>query len=444
LTSSPHTAGKGDSPSRRVAFATVGCRLNQAETDAATEEFLARGWEVVPFQREAEVYFVNTCTVTGQADRSSRQLIHRARRINPSSVVIAAGCFAVRGAEELAASGEVDLVLGIREKAHPFEYLPGMERPTKPAVHIDPGEAGRPIQAAVGTRVTGRSRAFLKVQDGCDHACAYCAVTLARGASRSAPLEEVRAALERVHAAGFEEVVITGVDITSYGRDLPDSPDFVRIVAIAAEVGLPRVRLSSVEPWELSPERMERLAAVPAWCHHLHLSLQSADPAVLERMNRATDLDRLRDVLRHLLTLRPDSTFGADLIVGFPGESEMAHERSISFVRETPLHYLHVFPYSPRPGTPAASLPDRVAPETIKRRAEELRRIGREIKREHLLRAIGKKDELLVEQDGQTGYTRAYLRARLENERAVARKVVAVTITGLDEDSSILQARIDS
>ena len=407
------------------------------------EQFASRGWEIVPFHQQADVYFINTCTVTGQADRSSRQLIHRARRNGEEPVVIAAGCFAALGAEELAESGEVDAVLGIREKARPFDFLPEMVRPDLPQVHVDEDQS-KPVRTAVGTRVSGRSRAFLKVQDGCDHACTYCAVTLARGESRSAPLEDVRQALARVKNAGFEEVVITGVDVTAWGEDLEGDLDFVTLVEEAAEAGLPRVRLSSLEPWSVTPDRIRRLAAVPQWCEQLHLSLQSADPELLELMGRRTDLDRLRKSITLLRELRPGSTIGADLIAGFPGETEGAFQQSLAFVDAAPIHYLHVFPYSPRPGTPAAQFPDQVDRETIKRRAEALRSAGRKQKLHHLRSVIGEKDELLVEQDGQTGYTRAYLRARLETGHVPPRSRVAVVLTGLDEETGTLHARIDS
>ncbi|MFH0881695.1 MAG: radical SAM protein, partial [bacterium] len=194
----------------RVAFATVGCRLNQAEADATCDEFTSRGWQVVHFGQSAELVMINTCTVTGRADRSSRQLIHRARRDNPEAIVVAAGCFAASHAEGLAAESEVDIILGVNEKVRPFDYIPESGRPAKPLIYVN--DADSEVRTAVGTRVSGRSRAFLKVQDGCDHTCTYCAVTLVRGPSRSAPLDDIKAALRRIIAAGFEEVIFTGVD----------------------------------------------------------------------------------------------------------------------------------------------------------------------------------------------------------------------------------------
>lgn len=438
--SAPTEDAPADAP--RVAFATVGCRLNQAETDAAMEDFAAHGWRVVPFKEEADLYFINTCTVTGRADRSSRQLIHRARRRSGRAMIVAVGCFAERAARELADEGEVDVVLGVREKARPFDYLPeDMTRPPMPLIHVD--EERGPARSAVGTRVSGRSRAFLKVQDGCDHSCAYCAVTLVRGPSRSVPIEDIRQALHRVRGAGFEEVVLTGVDLTAWGRDLPDERrDFVDLVAEAAEAGIPRVRVSSMEPWELSPERIARLADVEAWCEHFHLSLQSGDEALLERMGRQTDLGRLRESLAELLRRRPHATLGADIIAGFPGETEQAFENTLRFLDNGPLHYLHVFPFSARPGTPAAEMADRVDHETIHNRAEILRREGRIRRRRRLSEAVGGEAEILVETNGKGGYTRSYLRTRLEGDEAEPRTRVRALLTSLDDKDDILYAKV--
>jgi threonylcarbamoyladenosine tRNA methylthiotransferase MtaB len=426
-------------PGPRVAFSTLGCRLNRAETDAIADQFQRAGWRVVGFAEEADLYFVNTCTVTGRADRSSRQQLHRARRRSPDALVVAAGCFAAAAADELARGGEVDVVLGVREKNRPFDHLPAaLHRPAEPVVAV--AEEGA-IQPSVGTRVTGRSRAFLKVQDGCDHSCAYCAVTLVRGSSVSAPLDEIRAALDRILEAGFEEVVLTGVDVTAWGgdRDYREG-DFVDLVAAAAGQGLPRIRLSSVEPWALTPERMERLAAIPAFCEHLHISLQSGDEEMLSRMGRPTDLERLHRALGAMLTHRPHATFGADLIAGFPGETPAAFERSLAFPGEGPLHYLHVFPFSPRPGTPAADLPDPVDRETIHERARLLRAEGSRRKRRHMERNVGRREELLVEEKGSEGFTRNYLRAVLTDSEAPPRRRLAVRIRALNTNEEKLEA----
>lgn len=427
-----------------VAFATVGCRLNQAETDAVAEDFNNRGFEVVKFAENADVYYINTCTVTGRADRSSRQLIHRARRKNPDALILAVGCFAQRDAGKLAEENEVDIVLGVAEKSNPFEYIQtDLSRPDTPQIYVH--DDGRELAPAVGTRVSGRSRAFLKVQDGCDHACAYCAVTLVRGKSRSVPAQAIGQALVRVKNAGFEEVVITGVDVSAWGKDLQDETrDFIHLVEMAAEVGIERVRLSSLEPWELSPERISRLAGIPQWCEHFHISLQSAAPAVLKAMRRETDIGLLKESISELLVHRPDATIGADIIAGFPGETETDFQQTLAFINDAPLHYLHVFPYSIRPDTPAAEMSGHLAPELITFRAQKLRETGQSARRAHQEVCLGKTMEVLIEQDRLHGYTRNYLRIRLVKGEAQPRSRVMVNLLCLDETNELIDAEVIS
>ena len=427
-----------------VALTTVGCRLNQAETDAVQDLFVEQGYRVVGFDEAPDVHYINTCTVTGRADRSSRQWIHRARRLRDDSLIMVAGCFANRAADELAGEGEVDYVLGQREKLHPLEFLPDtLVRPSSARIHVSEADATTP--AAVGTRVTGRSRAFLKVQDGCDHSCTYCAVKPARGGSVSAPVHEVREALRRVIDAGYEEVVFTGVDISDWRGDQPlnghKQPDFVDLVELAAVVGLPRVRVSSLEPWSLDPDRIQRLAAIEPWCEHIHLALQSGDPKVLRKMNRELDLGQLRETMQELIRLRPNATIGADMIAGFPGETDASFRNTIDLLEEGWVHYFHVFPFSPRPGTPAAKMKNQVDRETVSERARRLRDISRKNKIKHTLDSVGRRDELLVERDGQTGYTRNYLRAYLkETSSRGAGKAVSARLIRFDESKGLLEA----
>ncbi len=430
-----------------VAFATVGCRLNQAETDGMAEQFTQRGWTVGRFTDGADLFYINTCTVTGRADRASRKLIHRARRENPNAVILAVGCFAGRAADELVEEGEVDAVLGVEEKAFVFDYLPALDlnlndnhlpsRSKTPLVEVS-GKQNR-VLASVGTRVSGRSRAFLKVQDGCDHQCAYCAVTLVRGSSRSVAPDQVRAALQRIKLSGFEEVVLTGVDLAAWGKDLGIKLDFVDLVRMADDEGLPRIRLSSLEPWELTPERARKLADVEAWCEHLHLSLQTADPELLTLMGREMDIDRLIETLAVLRENRPQLTIGADVIAGLPGETESAHRRTLAFLDTAPLHYLHVFPYSPRPGTIAAQMTPQIDFETIHNRASRLREEGRRRKRAHLQSAVGSIAEVLVEENGRNGYTRNYLRVQL-TEPAPPRHRTKVRLLEIQADEDIVLA----
>ncbi len=427
-----------------VAFTTVGCRLNQAETDAVQDTFASAGYRIVEADDRPNVHYVNTCTVTGRADRSSRQWIHRVRRDSPEAVIIVAGCFANRAVQELADAGEVDIILGQREKMYPLRHLDDpFQRPEKPVLAIEPGNSV--IHASVGLRVTGRSRAFLKIQDGCDHSCTYCAVAPARGPSVSAPIAEIKESLRRIVDAGFEEVVFTGVDVSDWRSDeksrFINEPDFVTLVGLAVDAGLPRVRLSSLEPWSLSPERIERLASHDAWCEHLHLSLQSGDSGILKAMNRSMDLGELREAMQELIRLRPKATIGADIIAGFPGETEKAFEATKSLIEEGWIHYLHVFPYSARPGTAAAKFKKQVDSESLQRRAGELRQISRIIRKNKVMMAVGEKCELLVERDKRSGYTKNYLRASLvgDSSRGPGKRVDAM-VTAYNMKTLTLEA----
>ncbi len=429
-----------------VAFATVGCRLNQAETEAIAEEFSNRDWQVLNFSDKADVYLVNTCTVTGRADRSSRQLIHQARRKHSDAFIIAAGCFAKRAADELIEDCEVDLVLGVEEKTKPFDYLPreksessAPQRRQSPLVFVDSTESETSV--ALGTKISGRSRAFLKVQDGCDHACAYCAVTLVRGNSRSASFDEILQAYRRIKQAGFNEVVITGVDISAWGSDIAgNKKDFVDLVAEAATMGIPRVRLSSLEPWELTPERIEKLASIDAWCEHLHISLQSADEDVLSSMRRSTGIQSIEESIEELLKQRPNATIGADLIAGFPGESESAFLKTLDFLKDGRLDYAHVFPFSARPGTPAAEMENKIPHEEIHNRAETLRIEARKQKRIHLEKNVGRIEEVLIEENKVSGYTRNYLRVELKGKTGLPRKLMNVKLMKLDPVKDLIYA----
>ncbi len=427
-----------------VALTTVGCRLNQAETDAVQDAFVTAGYGIVGADDRPDVHYVNTCTVTGRADRSSRQWIHRARRDAPDSVIVVAGCFANRAAEELADCGEVDIILGQRQKMFPLEYLcDPYHRPDEPLVVLSPSDES--IPASVGVRVTGRSRAFLKVQDGCDHSCTYCAVAPARGPSVSASVTEVKEALARVAGAGYEEVVFTGVDISDWRPDARirsnDDSDFIRLVTLAEDAGLPRVRISSLEPWSLTPERIERLADCQSWCEHIHLALQSGDPGVLRRMNRTLDLGQLRESMQELLLHRPQATIGADIISGFPGETENAFSATVKLVEEGWIHYLHVFPFSPRPGTPAAIMKHQVDVETVHARAGQLRNLSHRVKKVKMTETVMMAGELLVERDKRSGYTKNYLRAKLKvDSTRGSSKRIPVKITGYDTKRQILVA----
>jgi threonylcarbamoyladenosine tRNA methylthiotransferase MtaB len=364
-----------------VAFKTLGCKLNQYETEAARAGVERAGFRVVPFDRPAACYVVNTCTVTHRSDYKSRQLVRRVCRARPEARVLVTGCYAELAPEVFAALGPNVEVVSNRDK----EAIPAM---------ICGAAAATPRLA----RFASKTRLFLKIQDGCDHACAYCAVVAARGPSRSRPAAEVVADARAALAAGVKEIVLVGVDLGSYGRDLARRRSLAELcAALAALAGDFRLRLSSVDAADVEPALVAQLAAGGRFCPHLHLPLQTADDGVLRRMRRRYRRADYARVCRELLTRAADVALGADVIAGLPGEDAAAFEATCALVEELPLAYLHVFPYSPRPGTDAAAMPDRPSPAERERRAARLRELAAAKRAAYERRFVGTVRRALVE-----------------------------------------------
>lgn len=344
----------------RIAFATVGCRLNQFETDALRGQAEAGAFRVVPFAEEADVYVVNTCTVTGEADADSRQLVRRAVRKNPAALVAVTGCYAQGAPEVVAAIPGVDLVLGNTEKAALFRYLREASLGGGPLVRVADIAGRRRLDGSeYGPGIApDRTRAFLKVQDGCSYACSFCIVPSVRGPSRSLPPESILAEIRRLHGAGFPEVVLTGIHLGAYGRDLSPRTSLDDLGARIAELSAaPRVRLSSLDPHEVGSGLIRLLQDVPRFCRHLHLPLQSGDEGVLSRMRRAHTAAQFRELVERLAAEVPGIAVTADVMVGFPGEDEGAFRRTYDLLDALPVAGLHVFRFSPRAGTEAAGYP---------------------------------------------------------------------------------------
>ncbi|NNE87521.1 MAG: tRNA (N(6)-L-threonylcarbamoyladenosine(37)-C(2))-methylthiotransferase MtaB [Silicimonas sp.] len=366
---------------------TLGCRLNAYESEAMREMADAAG--------VSDAVIVNTCAVTTEAVRKSQKEIRRLRRDNPSARVIVTGCAAQTEPERFAAMDEVDLVLGNTEKMAPdtwFNLTPDTERVQVDDIMSVRETAGHLIDGF------GRHRAYVQVQNGCDHRCTFCIIPFGRGNSRSVPAGAVVDQIKRLVDRGFNEVVLTGVDLTSWGADLPGTPqlgDLVRRI-LRLVPDLPRLRISSIDSIEVDPALMEAIATEPRLMPHLHLSLQAGDDMILKRMKRRHLRDDAIRFCEEARTLRPDLTFGADIIAGFPTETDAMFENSLRLVEDCHLTWLHVFPYSPRPGTPAARMPQ-LSGMVIKARAAKLRALGDTAVQTHLSQAVGKTHEVLTE-----------------------------------------------
>jgi len=432
-------------PPVTVAVATLGCRLNQVESQEMLGLVEAQGFRAVAGEEGAEVYVVNTCTVTGRADFSDRQLIRRIARERPGALVVVTGCWAQTDPEAVAAIPGVDLVVGNQEKYRLPELLVRLlarrrERESgdfKGAeIRVSPIADARSVPVAPFTRVAGRSRASVKIQDGCEHRCAFCIVPAARGASRSQDpkvvLEQVRALVE----AGYREITLTGVDMGQYGWDLLPRIMLAALVGQVAQVpGLRWLRLSSILPASFTPELLEVIVGSPVVAPHLHIPLQSGSDRVLRLMRRPYNTRMYRALVEGLARDIPDLGLGADMIVGHPGESDADFAETLALIRDLPCSYLHVFSYSDRKGTEAARFSGRVGPAAIGARSATLRALGREKSLAFRRRMAGRTHEALVLEapDRATGLlsgiTANYVEVLFEGPDTLARRFVPVTIT---------------
>ncbi len=406
-------------------FTTLGCRLNAYETEAMKALAAAHGVE--------DAVVVNTCAVTAEAVRKARQEIRRLRRENPNARVIVTGCAAQTDPDGFAAMDEVDLVIGNAEKMRPDTWsglAPDLIGKTEP-VQVDDIMS---VTETAGHLIDGfgtRSRAYVQIQNGCDHRCTFCIIPYGRGNSRSVPAGVVVEQISRLAARGFNEVVLTGVDLTSWGGDLPGGPrlgDLVmRILRLVPD--LPRLRISSIDSIEADENLMRAIAEEPRLMPHLHLSLQAGDDMILKRMKRRHLRDDAIRFCQEARRLRPDMTFGADIIAGFPTETEEMFANSLCLVEECDLTWLHVFPYSPRPGTPAARMPQ-VSGSAIRDRAARLRAAGEAAVQRHLSAQIGQNHAVLMESPTM-GRTAQFAEVTFSDARPEG-TIIPARITGQD------------
>ena len=382
-----------------VDIVTFGCRLNTYESEVMRREAEAAGLGSV----DDGVVIFNTCAVTAEAVRQAKQSIRKARREQPKARIIVTGCAAQTDAKGFAEMGEVDLVLGNEEKLQRQNYraLPDFGVNESEKARVNDIMSVRETAAHMVDAIEGRARAFLQVQNGCDHRCTFCIIPYGRGNSRSVPMGAVVEQVKRLAGNGYAEIVLTGVDMTSYGGDLPGTPRLGRLVrTILKQVpDVRRLRLSSIDSIEADGDLLEAIATEPRLMPHLHLSLQAGDDMILKRMKRRHLRDDSIRFCEDVRRLRPGIVFGADIIAGFPTETEEMFANSLGIVEECGLTHLHVFPFSPREGTPAAKMPQ-VRREVVKERAARLRAAGAAAYRRHLDALLGSRQSILVERDG--------------------------------------------
>jgi len=381
----------------RVAIATLGCKVNHYESAGLEEEIKSRGFSIVPFRSEADIYIVNTCTVTGKTDYQSRQLVRRANRINPEASIFVTGCYAQIAPEIFAALPGVNMVVGTGQKAAIPDLLSNEAR-KETIINVGNVDDERFLTCLSVTDFHGQTRAYLKIQDGCNAFCSYCIIPYARGRARSLPEDRVIERVRSLCQAGYREIILTGIHLGMYGHELsPEASLSGLLRRIEKETDVERLRISSTEPVEITDGIIELMRESSVLCRHLHIPLQSGDDRVLSAMNRNYDSRQFEKRIEKILETIPDIGIGIDIIAGFPGEGEKEFENTRAFIEQLPIQYLHVFPYSKRPGTAAYSLSGHV-PENIKgERARILRNIGREKRVSFSSRFIGKRLSVLVE-----------------------------------------------
>ena len=417
---------------KTVAFHTLGCKVNQYDSQAMLELFEQAGYQPGDFDQPCDVYVVNTCTVTGTGDKKSLQAVRRARRLNPAADIIVCGCMAQRDGEKLLADTDARLILGTARRAEIVTLLEQAQREhTRLCAVTDVRRAA--FEPLLITHQEGRTRATLKIQEGCDRFCTYCIIPYVRGGIRSRSVQDVRDEAARLAQAGYREIVLTGIHLTSYGRDLKNGDTLLSVIRAVHDIaGVERIRLGSLEPVIATADFARALGAMPKLCPQFHLALQSGCDSVLRRMRRRYDTAAFRESAQALRAVFPDCALTTDVMSGFPGETDAEHRQSLDFCREMRFARMHVVPYSEREGTAAATMPDPVPRHIREERARELIALGAGMAEDYRRAQLGTVRRVLFEQCAEgvsVGYTPEYMRC--EAPGAVCGQTLPVRMTGL-------------
>ena len=426
---------------KKVALHNLGCKVNAYETEAMQEILEQNGYEIVPFEEKADAYIVNTCSVTNMADKKSRQMLHRAKKMNPEAVVIAAGCYVQSAGEELLKDTSVDILIGNNEKVNLPSILENWEKEHNP-LHVHDLTREHTYEELTLSHTAGHTRAFMKIQDGCNQFCTYCIIPYTRGRVRSRRLSDIVAEAGRLAENGYQEVVLTGIHLDSYGTDLEEHENLLTVIREIAKIdGIKRIRLGSLEPRIMTEEFVAGLAAEEKLCPHFHLSLQSGCDATLKRMNRRYSAEEFRQCCERLRRHFDDPALTTDVIVGFPGETEEEFTATVEFLKDICFYETHVFKYSRRKGTKADRMPDQI-PEQIKNeRSDVLLALTEKNSGEYRKELLGRTVKVLLEEENTiggttylTGHTREYVKVAVAPETAAAGEIIDVKVTGLLKD----------
>lgn len=429
--------------SKVVRFVTLGCKVNQYETNAMAQKFLEKGYQIIeeitPENEDIkpDICIINTCTVTNMSDRKSRQMLRRMKEKNPSTIVVAVGCYAQVAKKELAKIPEIDLVLGNNEKVEIVKYVEEYINNHINNVELDDVMYSKEFSDFGDVTYTEKTRAVIKIQDGCDRFCSYCIIPYARGRVRSRKPENIISEITQIASKGIKEVVITGIHIASYGKDFAMSKDSkltnYRLIDLLEEIneiqGIQRIRLGSIEPLLITVEFVERLKKLEKICHHFHLSLQSGCDETLKRMNRRYTTEQFKEIVRLLRNAYSDVNLTTDIIVGFPGETDEEFNKTYQFLKEIKFYKMHVFKYSPRKGTKAAVMPNQINGDIKEERSKKLIELSDRNEIEYNKSYNGKNVEVLFEEekDGMyKGHTQNYIMVYCQSKEKLDNKIIDV------------------
>ena len=418
---------------KKAASFALGCKVNQYESEAIAELFAEKGYEIVGVDEEADVYVINTCTVTNFGDKKSRQLIRKVKRQNENAIVAVVGCYAQTAPKELMEIAGVNLVIGTKDRAQIVEMVEQYDRANGVENHVSDIMKERVFEPLSIQKLANRTRAYLKIQDGCSQYCSYCIIPYARGPIRSREPQEVVAEVKRLAENGFKEVVLTGIHVASYGKDRRDTSLLDILKQVHEVEGIERIRFSSIEPNVVTEEFAQTMAALPKVCDHFHLSLQSGCDKTLKEMNRKYDTEKYRQAAATLRKYLPKVALTTDIIVGFPGETEEDFRESYAFAEEIGFAKIHVFPYSPKRGTPAAARKDQLLNAVKAERSHTLIQLSDRMAAEFLADAVGTDAEVLYERavgDGiYEGHTTNYMKVHGRSEVDLTNRICKTHIT---------------
>ena len=420
----------------KIAFYTLGCKVNQYETQALEQLVTQRGHSLVPFEETADAYVINTCTVTAVSDKKSRQVIRRARKAAPDAVIAVCGCYPQTHPDDVEKLG-VDLISGTGDRTGFVDLLEREWRDRQPITALDDAFQRRTFEPLPAGGLEGRTRAMLKMEDGCVNFCSYCIIPYARGRVRSLPLADCVRQARELEAAGYREIVLTGIEISSWGQDLEGKPELMEAIEAICQGLSPdtRVRLGSLEPRTITPDFCRRAAALPNLCPHFHLSMQSGCDTVLARMNRKYDSNRYYESVTFLHEAYDRPAVTTDLIVGFPGETEEEFQQTLDFIQKCAFSAMHIFPYSKRPGTPAAKLPGQVLNAVKEERAHRAAQIARTMQDAYLDSWVGETVPVLFEEEREglwRGHTTRYCEVTVPSAQPLHNQLRQVRLTGHD------------